>query len=207
MVSMISTPLSSSRDLDRLRDVVRASRLAIGLIAFPSRTFLELSGPALELTGLQAAEERVELADGQKFAIVLMDVAEDPNGIAELLIGLEASLATTAPQTIDAGERLAELETRFRRIAHEIDAAGLFDTRPSATALDAFPGLDDLTARQREILTRLLEGDRVPTISRGMHLAASTVRNHLTTIYRKVGVHSQADLIEHLHSQAHARRS
>jgi DNA-binding NarL/FixJ family response regulator len=64
-----------------------------------------------------------------------------------------------------------------------------------------------LTNRQREILTRLLQGDRVPTISRGMHLAASTVRNHLTTIYRKVGVHSQADLIERLHSQAYARRS
>jgi DNA-binding CsgD family transcriptional regulator len=31
-----------------------------------------------------------------------------------------------------------------------------------------------------------------------MFLSASTVRNHLTTIFRKVGVHSQAELIEHL---------
>jgi hypothetical protein len=147
MVSMISTPRSSAGDLDRLRDVVGASRLAIGLIAFPSRVFLELSGPALELTGLQAGEDPVDLSE-QTFAIVLMDLADDPNRIAELLIGLEASLSTTepgpiigqlhgddgAPQPVDSGERLAELETRFRRIAHEIDAAGLFDPRsPDST--------------------------------------------------------------------------
>ena len=66
--------------------------------------------------------------------------------------------------------------------------------------LETFPGLENLTARQREILTRLLRGDRVSTISRGMHLAASTVRNHLTTLYRKLGVHSQAELIERIHT-------
>jgi DNA-binding CsgD family transcriptional regulator len=220
MVSMTSPTLTASRDLDRLRDVVRASGLPLGLIAFPSRAFLELSGPALELTGLPAAEEPVDLTVEQTYAVVLIDAAEDPNGIAELLTGLEASLSTAAPgpiigqlhgddaatRAVDSTERLVELESRFRRIAHEIDAAGLFDTRPAAAALEACPGLDDLTGRQREILTRLLQGDRVPTISRGMHLAASTVRNHLTTIYRKVGVHSQADLIERLHSQAHIRR-
>jgi DNA-binding CsgD family transcriptional regulator len=219
VVSVMSPTFTSVRDFDRLRDVVRGSRLAIGLIAFPSRAFIELSGPALELTGLRAAETPVDPDVEQTFAIMLMDVADDPDRIADRLIGLEASLATNASgpiigrlhggngaAAVDSNQRLAELETRFRRIAEEIDAAGLFDARPAA-AFDAFPGLDDLTGRQREILTRLLRGDRVPTISRGMHLAASTVRNHLTTIYRKVGVHSQADLIERLHSQAYARRS
>jgi len=64
---------------------------------------------------------------------------------------------------------------------------------------NAFAEFGDLTERQREILTRLARGDRVATISRGMHLATSTVRNYLTTLYRKVDVHSQAELIEYLH--------
>jgi DNA-binding CsgD family transcriptional regulator len=92
------------------------------------------------------------------------------------------------------------LEQRLRRIASEIEAAGVVGHDRAATDLQGFPGLEDLTERQREILARLLRGDRVPTISRGMHLATSTVRNHLTTVYRKVGVHSQAELIERLHS-------
>ena len=203
MVSLLSPAVSSSDDLARLREVVRASRLAVGLIAFPSRALVELSGPAHELTDLHASELPVELAKEQAFAVVLMDCADDSNAIADLLIGLEATLSTSGGES--AG-RLAELEMRFRRIAHEIDAAGLLDQRSTVAALEAFPGLDDLTGRQREILTRLLQGDRVATISRGMHLAASTVRNHLASIYRKVGVHSQAELIERLHSEANARR-
>jgi DNA-binding CsgD family transcriptional regulator len=67
-------------------------------------------------------------------------------------------------------------------------------------AADAFPEFGELTDRQREILARLARGDRVATISRGMHLATSTVRNYLTALYRKIGVHSQAELIEHLHA-------
>ncbi len=102
----------------------------------------------------------------------------------------------------DYRDRLTDLEQRLARIAHEVDAAGLF--RPISHGADPaqYPGLADLTPRQSEILTRLLRGERVPTISRGMHLAASTVRNHLTTIYRKVGVHSQPELLERLRTTA-----
>jgi DNA-binding NarL/FixJ family response regulator len=56
--------------------------------------------------------------------------------------------------------------------------------------------LDDLSSRQWQILVRLLRGERVPTIARAMNLSPSTVRNHLSTIYKRVGVHSQAELIE-----------
>ena len=81
----------------------------------------------------------------------------------------------------------------------ELGEPGCRRARPTRGAC-AVPGLEDLTDRQREILTRLLDGDRVATMSRGMHLSASTIRNHLATLYRKVGVHSQAELIERLHA-------
>jgi EAL domain-containing protein (putative c-di-GMP-specific phosphodiesterase class I)/DNA-binding CsgD family transcriptional regulator len=56
----------------------------------------------------------------------------------------------------------------------------------------------DLSGRQHEIIERLLRGERVPTIARALYLSPSTVRNHLTAIYRKLGVHSQEELIRML---------
>lgn len=57
------------------------------------------------------------------------------------------------------------------------------------------PGLDLLTGRENEVLERLMSGARVPQIAEQMFLAPPTVRNHLSSIYRKLGVHSQADLV------------
>lgn len=61
--------------------------------------------------------------------------------------------------------------------------------------LQVVPGLDLLTGRENEVLERLVAGARVPQIAEQMHLAPPTVRNHLSSIYRKLGVHSQADLV------------
>jgi len=49
--------------------------------------------------------------------------------------------------------------------------------------------------RQLEIMERLVRGERVPTIARGLYLSQSTVRNHLSAIFRKLGVHSQEELL------------
>jgi PAS domain S-box-containing protein len=68
-------------------------------------------------------------------------------------------------------------------------------------SLDALPVLkrlsldSELSARQTEIVARLIAGERVPQIAQSMYLSPSTVRNHLVAIYRKAGVHSQAELL------------
>ncbi|MBV8462854.1 MAG: hypothetical protein JO368_06150 [Acidimicrobiales bacterium] len=54
------------------------------------------------------------------------------------------------------------------------------------------------SARQWEVLTLLVQGERVQTIADKLFLSPSTVRNHLTAIYRKFGVHSQAELLAKL---------
>ena len=59
-------------------------------------------------------------------------------------------------------------------------------------------GADGLSPRQWEIVTRLLRGERVPDIARSLFLSQSTVRNQLGAVYRKLGVHSQAELIARL---------
>ena len=56
--------------------------------------------------------------------------------------------------------------------------------------------------REKEVLTRLVDGDRVPAISKRLHISPHTVRNHLKAIYRKLDVGTQSDLIERVRALA-----
>jgi PAS domain S-box-containing protein len=58
-----------------------------------------------------------------------------------------------------------------------------------------------LTPREREVVRLVTDGYRVSTIARELGLAPSTVRNHLSAIFHKLGVANQSQLVERL---AHA---
>jgi DNA-binding CsgD family transcriptional regulator len=59
-------------------------------------------------------------------------------------------------------------------------------------------GIRQLSPREREILDLLLDGLRVGPIGRRLAISPHTVRNHIKAIFRKLGVHSQADLLDRL---------
>jgi PAS domain S-box-containing protein len=111
------------------------------------------------------------------------------------------ALAMWAPDTAaeePAAQRAARLEDHLWRIALEVAAAGVGDAPATAETWWSEPALRNVSQRQLEILRRLLRGERVPTIARDLFLSQSTVRNHLSAIYRRVGVHSQAELVARL---------
>ena len=58
--------------------------------------------------------------------------------------------------------------------------------------------------RHREVLERLVAGQRVPSIARELHLGQSTVRTHLSAIYRRLHVRSQDELLAVLRARARA---
>ncbi|MGB9112324.1 MAG: LuxR C-terminal-related transcriptional regulator [Acidimicrobiales bacterium] len=62
-----------------------------------------------------------------------------------------------------------------------------------------------LTPRQWEVLRLLLQGVRVPAIAAKLGVTRSTIRNHLATIFRRCGVHTQSELIEFFHERAPIR--
>jgi len=86
-------------------------------------------------------------------------------------------------------ERVARLEDQLARIRQVVQAK---DGDGAARMVD----LSELTVRQREIVERLLEGHRVDAIARDLNVSPSTVRNHLSAIFEKLGVASQSELIE-----------
>jgi len=53
----------------------------------------------------------------------------------------------------------------------------------------------NLSAREADILTHALEGMRVEAMAETCSISAHTVRNHLKSIYRKLGVHSRVQLM------------
>jgi DNA-binding NarL/FixJ family response regulator len=57
------------------------------------------------------------------------------------------------------------------------------------------PEVSGLTSREREVLDRFVSGDRVRSIAADLFVSQSTVRNHLSSIFRKVGVRSQDELM------------
>jgi DNA-binding CsgD family transcriptional regulator len=55
-----------------------------------------------------------------------------------------------------------------------------------------------LSKREQEVLDELRNGGRVTTIAQKLSISPTTVRNHLQRIFWKLGVHSQAELVEHV---------
>lgn len=66
--------------------------------------------------------------------------------------------------------------------------------------------LDTLSAREQEIARQLARGKTMKSIARQLDIAVTTVTNHTSRIYRKLGVHRREDLIELLGSESGAAR-
>lgn len=68
---------------------------------------------------------------------------------------------------------------------------------PSAEPSDpaSHSGWERLSEREREIALALIEGKYPKAIAQLLDISVHTVRNHLKTIYRKLGVRSQLELV------------
>jgi DNA-binding NarL/FixJ family response regulator len=63
-------------------------------------------------------------------------------------------------------------------------------------SLQATPFFAPLSAREKEILGLLVQGKAAREIAETLGISYITVRNHLHTILRKFGVHSQRQVIK-----------
>lgn len=63
-----------------------------------------------------------------------------------------------------------------------------------------------LTPREREVALGLARGDTTDVLAARLFVSPHTVRDHLKTVFRKVGVTSRAELVAHLFSAYYADR-
>ncbi len=184
--------LSVSRDIEET--------ISIGPSKLINRCLLDFVSDDDRETILKATQEASSVgslsgitfhAKGRPHRVCLTWSERGPGGCRGLVFGVVGELA----RRTDPQDRITELERRLRRIGSEVRAAGVVD---ELRAFDASrsPVFNELSARQWEILQAILRGERVPSIANRLYLSQSTVRNHLTSIFRKFNVHSQPELLE-----------
>jgi PAS domain S-box-containing protein len=104
---------------------------------------------------------------------VLQDITERKRSEAELIIAIETVMADTSWFSRAIVEKLAAL----RR------------TPQSRT-----PGrdLEDLTGRERQVLALICQGESDREMSATLKLSPNTIRNHISSLYHKLGVRRRA---------------
>jgi DNA-binding NarL/FixJ family response regulator len=135
----------------------------------------------------QVAPER----PGVRFlALSVSDAAEDVIGV------IRAGARGYVTKTISPGE-LADAVVRVA----EGDA--VFSPRLAGFVLDAFRSgervasdaeLDELTAREREVLQLIARGYRYKEIAARLHLSVKTVESHVSSVLRKLQLSSRHEL-------------
>jgi DNA-binding CsgD family transcriptional regulator len=100
-----------------------------------------------------------------------------------------------APERDEPASRVAELEHHLWSIAAIVEATGVLQRVGAMRDLSASTEANHLTTRQWEVLARIVRGERVPSIAADLHVSQSTVRNHLSAIFKRFGVHSQPELL------------
>jgi DNA-binding CsgD family transcriptional regulator len=108
----------------------------------------------------------------------------------------DTALVRVSPRRQHAGvtEPLTEMSVGPRGLA-VVGGVDWATPVPDRTSLVEAP---ELTDREREVVARLSAGWRVRRIAESLFLSESTIRNHLTAVYRKFGVRSQVELLDKL---------
>ncbi|MEY2463949.1 MAG: hypothetical protein QOH64_2087 [Acidimicrobiaceae bacterium] len=91
--------------------------------------------------------------------------------------------------------RVSELEQHLWQVAGIVEASGVLQGFGPMRDMTTLPEVNNLTTRQWEVLARIVRGERVPTIAAELHVSQSTVRNHLSVIFKRFGVRSQPELL------------
>ena len=92
-----------------------------------------------------------------------------------------------------------ELTDAIHRVA---DGDAVFSPRLAGFVLDAFSSgepigdaeLDELTAREREVLRLIARGYRYKEIASSLHLSVKTVETHVSNVLRKLQLSSRHEL-------------
>ncbi|KQT35263.1 LuxR family transcriptional regulator [Sphingomonas sp. Leaf412] len=112
--------------------------------------------------------EAIRLGDDACILWAFQDITQRKATELELVEAIEAVMKDTSWFSRSIMDKLA----RLRAPQTEVDG----------------PGLDDLTAREREVLALICRGYDDKTIARTLDVAGNTVRNHVARIYAKIGV-------------------
>lgn len=129
-----------------------------------------------EVIDCAVSADTVSIQDVSCYLMVFMDISERKRSELELVDAIEEVMQDASWFTRTLIEKLANVK------------------KVKTTQL---PGgsLIDLTAREKDVLALICEGLADKEIAARLKLAPNTVRNHVATMYSKLGLHSRTEAI------------
>ena len=157
-----------------------AAAVALCLEHHPDIVLMDLSMPGMD--GVEATRQIVAQAPGAQ-VVVLTSFMDRDRIVAALGAGAIGYLLKDA-----------EPEELIRGIRSAARGESPLDARAARTMLSAqrTPGpLDALTEREREVLALVAEGLPNKQIARRLEISEKTVKAHLTSVFRAIGVNDR----------------
>ena len=176
------------------RDGEQAVQLAERLR--PDVVLMDIRMPCVNgIDATRAIRSNVALADVQVLILTTFDLDEyvydalSAGAGGFLLKDAEPDEIASAVRVVAAGEALIE-PSITRRLIETFVAA-----RPGVPAGAAARGIDQLTDREREILTLVARGLNNDQIGERLFISPATVKTHLARIMAKLDAHDRAQLV------------
>jgi DNA-binding NarL/FixJ family response regulator len=177
-----------------------------------------LRGAGFTAEGAETGEQATSLLASKAFDVLLADINMPGNAKLELLevvrtLGIAAVLMTgqpsvdTAVGAVQAGA-VDYLTKPFSpdyllvRLDEAITKSRAQKLRANLVGGLAAEDLERLSLREREVVTLLSVGQPPKEIATRLGLSPNTVRNHIKTIFSKLRVHSQVELLIKLRGRA-----
>ena len=180
----------SSRSLGDAANVEDAVRCIVELE--PDVVLLDVQMPGGG--GVQVIRDVAKARPAQRFlALSVSDAAEDV--IAIIRAGARGYVTKTisGPELADAVRRVADGDAVFSpRLAGFVLDAFAGAGQPIPSVVD--PELDQLTAREREVLQHIARGYLYKEIGARLHISAKTVEAHVSAVLRKLQLSNRHEL-------------
>jgi DNA-binding CsgD family transcriptional regulator len=164
-----------------------APTLAGVVLLHPDLTLAAVTGEAERWLALMPGHS----ADPGRLPAAVYTVAAQLRSIEQGTAAADASPTVCVPST--AGGWLFVHASRLNPSAGDI-AVIIEPTKPSQVA-PLLLGVRGLTPRERDVALLVLRGTSTQAISAQLHLSPYTVKDHLKSIFDKMGVRSRRDLV------------
>ena len=146
-----------------------------------------LAQSASERKGVSLQVRINGVAGSERLCQMLLAPLVPPPSVAFALVPAEGAEGSQSP---DVEQLLWQMRHGIEAVCTSCDIANA-----------QFPALSELSSRELEVVARLFGGQRVPAIAKALFVSQSTVRNHLSSVFRKLNVRSQQELIDLLASR------
>jgi FixJ family two-component response regulator len=195
--------LSTGRFGLLVADICMPGNTALDVLHSPDIRQLQI--PVIVITGHPSVETAV---DALRLAVV--DYFVKPIPPQSFLDSVQRALERRqAMQTVrELEQRVGSVTAVLQSVKSTLEAAGRpliatgkYEARADETTIQSRLSSEDfaiLSRREREILSMIGQGESTSSVATQLGISVSTVRNHLKSIYRKVGVSSQVSLVRKL---------